>query len=93
MSSHREVKDIHEHRMAFLSLLVETSWGPDPVKVRSIRAQVQRGHAAAYWKVMCWHGHNLAHLKYDICIYVFATLFRVFYIYITSHVYIYSMTP
>lgn len=72
-SAHREVKDIHEDRMAFLSLLVETGWGPDPVKVRSIRAQVQRGHAAAHWKVMCWHGHNLAHLKCVICIYAFAT--------------------
>lgn len=70
-NAHREVKDIHEHRMAFLRLLVQTGWGPDPVKVRSIGAQVQRGHAAAHWKVMCWHGHNLAHLKSVACIYVF----------------------
>lgn len=57
------MKDIHEDGMAFLRLLIETSWGPDPVQVGSIGAEVQRGHAAAHREVMGRHGHDLAHLK------------------------------
>lgn len=63
--THRQVKDIHEDRVAFLCLFIETGWGPDPVQIGSIRAEVQRRHAAAHRKVMGWHGHNLAHLKMD----------------------------
>lgn len=64
-STHRQVKDIHEDRMAFLCLLVETGWGPDPIQVSSIWAEVQRGHAAAHREVMGWHGHNQAHLNIE----------------------------
>lgn len=34
--THRQVKDIHEDRVAFLCLFIETSWGPDPVQIGSI---------------------------------------------------------
>lgn len=34
--THRQVKDVHEDRVAFLRLLIETGWGPDPVQVRSV---------------------------------------------------------
>lgn len=61
--THRQVKDIHEDRVAFLCFLIEAGWGPDPVQIGSVRAEVQCGHAAAHREVMSWHGHNLAHLK------------------------------
>lgn len=58
-----QAEDVHEDRMAFLGLFIETSWGPNPVQVGSVRAQVQRGHAAAHRQMMSWHGHNLGHLR------------------------------
>lgn len=64
-STHRQMKDIHEDRMAFLRFLIEAGWWPDPVQVGSIWAEVQRGHAAAHREVMSWHGHNLAHLEME----------------------------
>lgn len=34
--THRQVKDIHEDRVAFLCFLIEAGWGPDPVQIGSI---------------------------------------------------------
>lgn len=34
--THRQVKDIHKDRVAFLRLFIETGWGPDPVQIGSI---------------------------------------------------------
>lgn len=39
-TTHRQAKNIHENRMAFLCFLIETSWGPNPVQIGSIWAQV-----------------------------------------------------
>ena len=59
------MKDVHEHRMALLGLLVEAAGGPDPVQVGAIGAQVQGGHAAANGEVVGWHGNDLARLETD----------------------------
>lgn len=60
--THLELKDIHEDRVALGGFFIQACRRPDPVEVGPIGREMDRGHGAAYGKVIGGHWEKLAHL-------------------------------